>query len=254
MSVAPLLLRLHLLAVLAFLLFYGFKAALLLLGRLDTLRAVRARTRAADSLLSLLILGTGGALLAWYPGVVPGRLWQTLALVLVLLPLAIGALRRHYKPGVILSLLGLLVVYGLADIGSLLWPRPHLPPQSAAPAPAAGQPETTPTPEAEVPADTARPATTAGLPGADAATLAVAPEAAPAATRAEGHALFAHTADHGPDGKPGLPGAHDLTRGNLNATGRVYMLTTGLSGMPSFNNQLIPAQNEWAVAYSLALR
>ncbi|MBC8082877.1 MAG: hypothetical protein H7Z21_06645, partial [Hymenobacter sp.] len=66
MSFSAFLLRLHLLLLLAFLLFYAAKAALLFLGREPALRKLRARTRLADSLLGLLILGSGGWLLARY--------------------------------------------------------------------------------------------------------------------------------------------------------------------------------------------
>lgn len=252
MSETPLLLRLHLLVVLAFLLFYAFKAGLLLLGRLDTLRAVRARTRLADSGLGLLMLGTGAAALATYPGAAPGWLWLKLGLLVVLLPLAIAALRRHHKPGVVLTLLGLVYVYGVAETGSPTLTRPQ---QATAAAQPLGRAETTPTPEAEVPADTSR-ATDTSLSAADAATLAAATETAPAAALAEGKALFTRNCAvcHGPDGKLGLNGAHDLTRSNLNATGRVYMVTNGLGKMPSFKNQLTPEQIEQVVAYSLTLK
>ncbi|TGE27348.1 c-type cytochrome [Hymenobacter metallicola] len=59
---------------------------------------------------------------------------------------------------------------------------------------------------------------------------------------------------HGPDGKLGLNGAHDLTKSNLNATGRVYMVTQGLGKMPSFKNQLTEEQIQQVVAYSLTLK
>jgi len=59
---------------------------------------------------------------------------------------------------------------------------------------------------------------------------------------------------HGADGKKGLNGAHDLTKSNLNATGRVYMVTKGLGKMPSFQQQLTLAEIEQVVAYSLTLR
>ncbi|TGE17779.1 c-type cytochrome [Hymenobacter elongatus] len=59
---------------------------------------------------------------------------------------------------------------------------------------------------------------------------------------------------HGPDGKLGLNGAHDLTKSNLNATGRVYIVTQGLGKMPAFKDQLSAEQIEQVVAYSLTLR
>lgn len=84
---------------------------------------------------------------------------------------------------------------------------------------------------------------------------APAPPAADAGLEA-GQAIFTRRCAvcHGTDGKKGLNGAHDLTRSNLNATGRVYMVTKGLGKMPSFQKQLTPAEIEQVVAYSLTLR
>ncbi|UOQ53587.1 c-type cytochrome [Hymenobacter cellulosivorans] len=81
--------------------------------------------------------------------------------------------------------------------------------------------------------------------------------AAPAvAAELPGKALYTQNCAvcHGPDGKLGLNGAHDLTKSNLNATGRVYMVTQGLGKMPSFKNQLSPEQIQQVVDYSLTLK
>ena len=59
---------------------------------------------------------------------------------------------------------------------------------------------------------------------------------------------------HGANGKRGLNGAHDLTKSNLNAFGRTYLVTSGLGKMPAFGKVLTPAQVEQVVAYSLTLR
>ncbi|UYZ57884.1 c-type cytochrome [Hymenobacter latericus] len=59
---------------------------------------------------------------------------------------------------------------------------------------------------------------------------------------------------HGENGKLGLNGARDLTRSNLNQTGREYIVTHGLGKMPSFKGQLTPEQISQVVAYSLTLR
>ncbi|SHL59105.1 c-type cytochrome [Hymenobacter psychrotolerans] len=262
MPVSSLLLRLHLVVVLAFLLFFALKAGLLLLGRAEALRSLRARTRLADSLLGLLILVTGGTLLAQYPGTAPGWLWTKLALVLLLLPLGIAAMRRQHKAGVVLTLLGFLYVYGLAETGSLTLQRPAAPAAAALP----GLAETTATPDAAVPIEDTTAHHTTGLSDTDAATIAAAsppaPETAtPAAASAKpvlaaGKALFAQNCEvcHGPDGKRGLNGAHDLTKSNLNTAGRVYMVTQGLGKMPGFKGQLTEAQIQEVVAYSLTLR
>lgn len=262
MPFSALLLRLHVLVILAFLLFYATKAALLFLGRHETLRNLRARTRTVDSVLGLLILASGGWLLATYPGSVPGWLWTKLGLVLVLLPLAIAAMRRQYKPGVAATLLGFLYVYGVAETGSLTLRRPARPTASMA---APGLPETVATPDAAPPVDTLT-TDVAGLSEAEVTALEAAsanaalasppaePEPAPELT--SGKVLFNKNCAvcHGSDGKLGLNGAHDLSKSNLNTTGRVYMVTQGLGKMPSFKDQLTPEQIQQVVAYSLTLK
>ncbi|TGE09792.1 c-type cytochrome [Hymenobacter fodinae] len=250
MSASPILLRLHLLVILAFLLFYALKAALLLLNRHEQLRALRARTRIADSLLGFLILLTGGILLGQYPGPTPAWLWVKLGLVLVLLPAAIAAMRRQFKPGVVLTLLGFFYVYGLAETGSLSLSRPT---EKASYATTPGLAEATATPDAEAPARLAE----------DSAQQNSAPEPEFASTDGlvQGKALYLKNcaACHGADGRLGVNGAHDLSASNLNATGRVYMVNNGvaLNGvvkMPSFKDQLTPEQIEQVVAYSLTLK
>lgn len=59
---------------------------------------------------------------------------------------------------------------------------------------------------------------------------------------------------HGANGKLGLNGAHDLTKSNLNAFGRTYMVTNGMGKMPAFGKMLTPAQVQQVVAYSLTLK
>ena len=59
---------------------------------------------------------------------------------------------------------------------------------------------------------------------------------------------------HGANGKRGANGAHDLTKSNLNAFGRSYLVINGLGKMPAFGKKLTPAQVEEVVAYSLTLK
>ncbi len=59
---------------------------------------------------------------------------------------------------------------------------------------------------------------------------------------------------HGADGRKGASGAHDLTKSNLNAFGRTYLVTNGLGKMPAFGKTLTPAQVQEVVAYSLTLK
>ncbi|QKG53919.1 c-type cytochrome [Hymenobacter sp. BRD67] len=59
---------------------------------------------------------------------------------------------------------------------------------------------------------------------------------------------------HGPDGRLGRNGAHDLTKSNLNESGRTYLVTNGMRKMPAFGKTLTPAQIAQVVAYSLTLK
>ena len=59
---------------------------------------------------------------------------------------------------------------------------------------------------------------------------------------------------HGANGQLGRNGAHNLTKSNLNAFGRTYLVTNGLGKMPAFGKKLTPAQVQDVVAYSLTLR
>src|SRR3982751_1794122 len=71
-----------------------------------------------------------------------------------------------------------------------------------------------------------------------------------------GKALFQQNCArcHGANGKLGLNGAHDLTKSNLNAFGRTYLVTNGMGKMPAFGKMLTPAQVQQVVAYSLTLK
>ena len=59
---------------------------------------------------------------------------------------------------------------------------------------------------------------------------------------------------HGANGKLGANGAHNLTKSNLNAFGRTYLVTNGIGKMPAFGKVLTPAQVQDVVAYSLTLK
>ena len=73
---------------------------------------------------------------------------------------------------------------------------------------------------------------------------------------ATGKALFQQNCAvcHGKNGKLGLNGARDLTKSNLTALGRVYIVTNGLGKMPTFKGRLTEQEIEQVVAYSLTLR
>ena len=79
--------------------------------------------------------------------------------------------------------------------------------------------------------------------------------AARAAAPAPGQVIFQQNCArcHGKDGRLGANGAHDLTKSNLNAFGRTYLVTNGMGKMPAFGKTLTPAQVAQVVAYSLTL-
>ena len=90
------------------------------------------------------------------------------------------------------------------------------------------------------------------------ATLALALLTLPAhaAPPTPGQLLFQKNCQrcHGSDGRLGRNGAHDLTKSNLNAFGRTYLVVNGMRKMPAFAKTLTPTQIEQVVAYSLTLR
>ena len=86
--------------------------------------------------------------------------------------------------------------------------------------------------------------------------LLLLPFAAVAAPPAPGQLLFQKNCVrcHGANGQLGANGAHNLTKSNLNAFGRTYLVTNGMGKMPAFGKKLTPAQVQQVVAYSLTLR
>ena len=85
---------------------------------------------------------------------------------------------------------------------------------------------------------------------------AVAPAAAAPPPLLTGKQLYARNCArcHGGNGQLGRNGAHNLTKSNLNAFGRTYLVTKGLGKMPSFQKQLTAPQIQAVVAYSLTLK
>ncbi|RZK14182.1 MAG: cytochrome c [Hymenobacter sp.] len=79
---------------------------------------------------------------------------------------------------------------------------------------------------------------------------------AQAAPPTDGQLLFQKNCArcHGKNGRLGLNGAHDLTKSNLNAFGRTYLVTNGMGKMPSFQKTLTPVQIAQVVAYSQTLK
>lgn len=82
------------------------------------------------------------------------------------------------------------------------------------------------------------------------------PSAVSAAPPTSGQLIFQKNCVrcHGQNGRLGLNGAHDLTKSNLNAFGRTYLVTNGMGKMPAFAKKLTSAQIEQVVVYSLTLK
>ncbi|UOG74541.1 cytochrome c [Hymenobacter tibetensis] len=273
-----LLIRLHAVVVLLALLFFGYKLLLLLTNQTEVLRNLRARTRWTDSTLLAAGLLTGVAALLTFPASVAAGTWFVVLYLTAFLLFFVRALRRESKGLAAFYLLGFVVLYGLQAHGAV-FTQPLQPntlqqallgeaPNAAAlkaPVTPLGRPETTPTPDAVPPVDTL-PDDSPGLSEAEAAALEAASASAALASPPadpEGEALLAdgkvlYTENcavcHGADGRLGLNGAHDLSKSNLNTTGRVYMVTQGLGKMPSFKDKLTASQIQQVVAYSISLK
>ena len=87
-------------------------------------------------------------------------------------------------------------------------------------------------------------------------TLLLLPAVVAAAPPAPGQLLYQKNCArcHGANGQLGRNGAHNLSKSNLNAFGRTYLVTNGLGKMPAFGRKLTPGQVQEVVAYSLTLR
>lgn len=88
------------------------------------------------------------------------------------------------------------------------------------------------------------------------ALLLAPPRPAPARAPESGQKLFNFYCArcHGRDGRLDINGAHDLTKTNLNAAGRTYMVTNGFGKMPAFGKELTPAEVQRVVEYSMTLK
>lgn len=82
------------------------------------------------------------------------------------------------------------------------------------------------------------------------------PHLAPARPPESGQKLFNMYCArcHGHDGRSDTNGAHDLTKTNLNAAGRTYMVTNGFGKMPAFKSELTAAEVQRVVEYSFTLK
>ncbi|MCA8832028.1 hypothetical protein [Hymenobacter pini] len=152
MATPVLLLRLHAVVVLVVFLFLGYKLLLLLTGRREQLRHLRARTRWADSLLLGLLLISGGAVWAVDSGRGVGFPIALLG-TLLLLVAYVWTLRREKWHLALGDLLGAAVLYGATLYRTFPALLPGLAAPAATSAPAPGLAEATATPDAVAPVD-----------------------------------------------------------------------------------------------------
>lgn len=109
------ILHTHTLVVTIFLVLYFVKTILLLIGQDEVLKKVTKITKVPEMIVSTLFLGTGIYLLT-ASGNVTWMVYVKIALVLASIPLAIVGFKRSNKMLASLSLVLLLVGYGLAEM------------------------------------------------------------------------------------------------------------------------------------------
>ncbi len=108
------ILHMHTTVVVLFMVLLLFKSILLFLNKETLLDKVRAKTKIADIVLGVLILVTGGALVA-FKGALPAYLLVKIVLVFAGIPLGIIGMKRKKKPLVMISLLCFFYSYGVAE-------------------------------------------------------------------------------------------------------------------------------------------
>jgi cytochrome c5 len=218
---------LHHVVVVAFVILYAYKVALLLANRPEMLTALRARAPWLDGVLGTAVLLTGGALALRYAGAWPWWLVVKIILVLALLPAALVALRRGEKTLAIGTLLVFGYVYAIGYTRSLDL-RPHS--RSESP--------TTPTDPRHgrfltenASADSSQ---TGGLIGK---------------MLYRQHCIVCH----GLNGDKCLYGARNLQQSTLSLEARMALITNGRGKMPTFGARLTPEQIELVARHSQTL-
>ncbi len=109
--------HLHLTVVIVFLLFLIIKTLLLLSNKLELLNNIRAKTKIVESILGVLILGTG-VYMVTLSSSVESYIWVKLVVMLIAIPLGIIGLRKHNKLMAVLSVVLFLYIYGIAEAKS----------------------------------------------------------------------------------------------------------------------------------------
>lgn len=110
--------HLHITVVVLFMVWFAYKAFLLLTGKTAQLDSLRAKFKLVDIILGVLILATGGYLIVKL-GHPPLYMMVKLGLVLALIPMGIVAINKKIKPMAAVVLLGFVYVFIVSQSKSL---------------------------------------------------------------------------------------------------------------------------------------
>ena len=108
-------LHLHLTSVIIFLLIYLFKTILLVLNKNEQLEKLKSKTKVLEMIVSTLFLITGVYMLFEIPEI-KNLLIIKIVLVLASIPVAVVAYKKSNKALAILSLVMIILSYGLAEM------------------------------------------------------------------------------------------------------------------------------------------
>jgi mono/diheme cytochrome c family protein len=109
----------HILVNVLFMLLLAIKTVMLLANKTEQLTALRAKTKIADMVLGTLILVTGIYLLTIQETIETWMIVKTI-IVIACIPLGIIGIAKGKKPLAVLSLIGFIYVYGVAETKSLV--------------------------------------------------------------------------------------------------------------------------------------
>lgn len=104
----------HVTIAIIFMLFFGYKVALLLLNKKEQLAAFRQKTKIVDMILGALLIVTGVSLMV-IGKVYDMYIWVKVLMILAVIPLGIISMKKENKALAILTFVLLLAAYGLAE-------------------------------------------------------------------------------------------------------------------------------------------
>lgn len=108
-------LHLHLTSVIIFLLIYLFRTSLLVLNKTEQLETLKRKTKVLEMIVSTLFLITGVYMMTQIPEI-KTMLIVKIIIVLASIPIAVIAYKKSNKALAILSLVMIILSYGLAEM------------------------------------------------------------------------------------------------------------------------------------------